>query len=290
MSPNLVRRIAFAAIAIPAVIAVAWAGRWALAALLAVAAALGARELYDFARRQGVEPLVRTGMTAAALAPLAMGVLLLAPGFAANLIREGYLLVVLLVGVLCLALLRRGPAERPLAVAAVTLLGVLYPGVLLSYALVLRHPIAAPFTSDASVGMALLFYPLVLTWGGDTAAMAGGSAFGGPKLAPVLSPNKTWSGGIAGLVTTLALSLGYAAWVFPRVGVAVTLVEALVLGVVISLAGQVGDVAESLFKREVGVKDSSALIPGHGGVLDRLDALYFVLPVTALAFKLAGIL
>jgi len=290
VSSNLARRIAFAVVAIPAVVGVAYLGRWAFAALLAVAAALGARELYDFARRQGVEPLARTGMAAAAAAPLAMAVQLLAPGYAANLIREGYLLVILLLGTLSLVLSRRGPGDRPLAAAAVTVLGVLYPGFLLSYALVLRHPSAAPFLNDAAVGMALLFYPLVLTWGGDTAAMAGGTAFGGPKLAPVVSPNKTWSGGIAGLVATVALSLGYAAWVFPRVGVALSLKEALVLGVVISLAGQVGDVAESLLKREIGVKDSSGLIPGHGGVLDRLDSLYFVLPATALAFKLAGVL
>jgi phosphatidate cytidylyltransferase len=222
--------------------------------------------------------------------PLVMAMQLLAPGHATNLAREGYVLVALVLGVVCVALLRRGPGERPLAAAAITLLGVLYPGFLLSYALVLRHPYAAPFVSDATVGMAFLLYPLVLTWGGDTAAMAGGIAFGGPKLAPVTSPNKTWAGGIAGLVATLALSLGYAAWVFPRAGVTLTLVEAVIFGVVISLAGQVGDVAESLFKREVGAKDSSTLIPGHGGVLDRLDSLYFVLPVTALAFKVAGVL
>lgn len=290
MSSNLVRRIAFAVVAIPAVVGVAYLGRWAFAGLLAVAAALAARELYDFARRQGIEPLARSGMAIAAALPLAMAVQLFAPGFAAQLLREGYLLVLVLLVVLCLALVRRGPGGRPLTAAAVTVLGALYGGFLLSYALVLRHPLAASAANDAPVGMALLFYPLVLTWAGDTAAMAGGSALGGPKLAPVVSPNKTWAGGISGLFATVALSLAYAAWLFPRVGVALTLGEAVVFGVVISLAGQVGDVAESLLKREVGVKDSSALIPGHGGVLDRLDSLYFVLPVTALAFRLAGVL
>jgi phosphatidate cytidylyltransferase len=138
--------------------------------------------------------------------------------------------------------------------------------------------------------MTLLFYPLVLTWAGDTAAMAGGKAIGGRKVAPIVSPNKTWAGTLSGLFAAVALSLVYAAWVLPRAGVPLTLTQAVVFGVVISLAGQVGDVAESLFKREIGVKDSSNLLPGHGGVLDRLDALYFVLPVTVLAFRLAGIL
>jgi phosphatidate cytidylyltransferase len=114
-------------------------------------------------------------------------------------------------------------------------------------------------------------------------------SFGGPKMAPRVSPNKTWSGGISGFVGTIAVSVIYAAVVFPRAGVTVSLAEALVLGAVISVAGQLGDVAESLFKREVGVKDSSALLPGHGGVLDRLDSLYFVLPVTALLYRLAGV-
>jgi len=290
VSGNLIRRIAFAVVAIPAVVAVAWMGRWTFTALLAVAAALGARELYGFARAQGIEPLERTGMTAAALAPLAMGTVVMAAGPAAPWVREGYVLVVFLLAVLCLALVRRGPGGRPLASAAVTVLGVLYPGFLLSYALVLRHPHPGLIAADAPVGMALLFYPLVLTWAGDTAAMAGGKAIGGPKLAPVVSPNKTWAGGISGLAASVALSLMYAAWVFPRAGVPLTLAQAVVFGIVISLAGQVGDVTESLFKREIGVKDSSALIPGHGGVLDRLDSLYFVLPVTAFAFRLAGIL
>jgi phosphatidate cytidylyltransferase len=120
--------------------------------------------------------------------------------------------------------------------------------------------------------------------------MAGGKAIGGPKLAPVVSPNKTWAGTLAGLFASVALSLAYAAWVFPRAGLALSVAQAVVFGVVISVAGQVGDVAESLFKREIGVKDSSNLLPGHGGVLDRLDALYFVVPVTVLAFRLSGIL
>ena len=290
MSPNLVRRIAFAVVAIPAVIGIAYLGRWTLAGLLAVAGALGARELYGFARAQGIEPHGRTGMAAAALAPLAWAVTLFAPGFLAQLIRDGFLLVVLVLGVLLLALARRGPTGRPLTAAAVTLLGVLYPGFLLSYALVLRHPHPGPFANDAAVGMAMLGFPLVITWVGDTAAMAGGMTFGGPQLAPVASPNKTWAGFWSGLFAAVALSLIYAALVFRRAGVTVNVPEAIVFGAVVSLAGQVGDVAESLLKREIGVKDSSTLIPGHGGVLDRLDSLTFVLPVTALAFRLAGIL
>lgn len=284
----MTRRVAFAAVAIPSVIAIAYLGRWPLAALLAAAAALGARELYDIARKQAIEPLVRWGMFSAAAVPLLVAMTMFAPGFAANLVREGYALLLFILATFTLALLRRAPTQKPLPVVAITVLGVLYPGWLLSYALFLRHPVPS-LQSDATVGLALLLYPLILTWVGDSAAMTGGKTFGGAKMAPVVSPNKTWSGGISGLLGTVALSLIYAAVVFPRAGVSISLPEALVFGVVISVAGQVGDVVESLFKREVGVKDSSALLPGHGGVLDRLDSLYFVLPVTALLYKVASV-
>ncbi len=285
----MARRVAFAAVAIPSVIGIAYVGRWAMAALLAVAAALAVRELYAFAARQDIVPLTLLGTAAAALTPLAVATTLFLPGFAAQMIQSGYLFLGFMLLVMTVALVKRGPAGRPLASVAITIFGVLYAAWLPSFALYLRHPLPAPFVNDSTVGMALLFYPLILTWVGDSAAMTGGKAFGGAKMAPVVSPNKTWAGGISGLFGTVALSLIYAAVVFRRAGVSVSVPQALLMGVVISIAGQVGDVVESLFKREVGVKDSSALLPGHGGVLDRLDSLYFVLPVTSLLYHLVQV-
>jgi phosphatidate cytidylyltransferase len=282
VSGNLARRIAFAVVAIPAVFGFAWLGGWWFAGLLAVAGALGAREIYGFARSQGIDPLERLGMLGAAAAPLATAWPLLAPSWASIVVREGHVAMVWLLVVVVAAMVRRGPQGRPLAVVGVTVFGAAYAGWLLSFALKLRHPAPGIMVNDTIVGMSLLFYPLVLTWLGDTAAMAAGKAIGGPKLAPVVSPNKTWAGALAGLVTSLAASLLYAAVVFTRAGISLAVWEALVLGAAISVVGQVGDVAESVFKREIGVKDSSSIIPGHGGVLDRLDALYFAIPVTAL--------
>ena len=110
----------------------------------------------------------------------------------------------------------------------------------------------------------LVFFPLVVTWVCDTAAMFGGRTFGGPKLAPTVSPGKTRSGAVAGVVGAPAGGAASSArWMFPRVGLDLgALAAALVIAAVLSVVGQVGDLAESLFKREAGVKDSSQLHPG----------------------------
>jgi phosphatidate cytidylyltransferase len=120
--------------------------------------------------------------------------------------------------------------------------------------------------------------------------MFGGRLIGGAKMAPTISPGKTWAGGIAGVIGGVAVGGLYAALLFPRVGLPVDLFAAIALALVISIVGQIGDLAESLMKREAGVKDSSALIPGHGGVLDRLDSLYFAIPVAAAAYHLLGLI
>jgi phosphatidate cytidylyltransferase len=134
-----------------------------------------------------------------------------------------------------------------------------------------------------------VFFPLVVTWVCDTAAMFAGRAIGGPKLAPVVSPGKTRAGGVAGVIGALVVAPVFARFVFPPLGVAGSLAALLLIAAVLGVLGQVGDLAESLFKREAGVKDSSHLIPGHGGVLDRLDALYVVIPVTAALYRALGV-
>jgi phosphatidate cytidylyltransferase len=104
-----------------------------------------------------------------------------------------------------------------------------------------------------------------------------------------VSPGKTRSGSAAGVVGGLVVAAVFGLAVFPRLGVQATLGSLLLMALVWSTLGQVGDLAESLFKREVGVKDSSALIPGHGGVLDRFDSLYFVVPLAAALYRFFGL-
>jgi phosphatidate cytidylyltransferase len=129
----------------------------------------------------------------------------------------------------------------------------------------------------------------VLTWICDTAAYAAGTRLGGAKLVPLLSPKKTWSGAAGGLAGALVFAVVLGLLVLNRVGWHFGVGHLLVVGLLVGVVAQVGDVAESLLKREAGMKDSSALIPGHGGVLDRLDSLYFIIPVSAALFRLYGV-
>jgi phosphatidate cytidylyltransferase len=123
---------------------------------------------------------------------------------------------------------------------------------------------------------------LVLVWAYDTGAFLAGSRWGRRKLAPRLSPGKTWEGVLGGLVAASLAALGLLSWIAPELSVLMRVGHALGLSVLVSAAAQLGDLFESLLKRAAGAKDSGGLFPGHGGMLDRIDALLFALPVYAL--------
>jgi phosphatidate cytidylyltransferase len=286
MASNLVRRIAVAAIAIPLAVGVIWLGGWPLAAALAALGVLGTREIYDLARRQGIDALDRTGWLAAAAIPL---LAYWAKGSETHWAEPAlYLGALWVMATLVVAMVRRGPSGRPLAVVSVTLFGCLYASALLAFLIPIRHGVNA--ANQPFAYLCLTLFPLVITWIGDTAAMAVGIRMGGAKLAPVLSPNKTRSGAVGGFVGSVVTALVLGLLVLNRVGWNFAVWQLVTVGGVVGVVAQVGDVAESLFKREAGVKDSSALIPGHGGVLDRLDSLYFVVPAAAGLFKLFGVI
>lgn len=133
------------------------------------------------------------------------------------------------------------------------------------------------------IGLAVLLWLLVVVWATDMMAYAVGRGIGGPKLAPRVSPGKTWSGLCGGMAGAALIGLLAAA-----LGGSERLLQAAGLGAVLAVVAQVGDLAESALKRQAGVKDSGALIPGHGGVLDRLDGLLFAAPALALFGLLFG--
>ncbi|MGH7630685.1 MAG: phosphatidate cytidylyltransferase [Gemmatimonadales bacterium] len=282
---NLAQRIGFAAVAIPLALGVVWYGGWLLVALVAVVAVLGTRELYGLFHRTGGRALEAAGLAAAAILPAVVYLLVAHPSpVMAAAWPYGAALWVMLV--MTAALAARAPTQRPLAAAAITVFGVCYAAALPAFLIDLRH---AGHGERSWAGAGLVFFPLVVTWVCDTAAMFAGRSIGGPKLAPTVSPGKTRAGAVAGVAAALLVAPLFSAWIFPAVGVSASLAALLLIAALLSVVGQVGDLAESLFKREAGVKDSSHLIPGHGGVLDRFDSLYFVVPAAATLYRLLGV-
>jgi phosphatidate cytidylyltransferase len=274
---ELTRRILFAVIAAPASIAIIYFGDWALAIVLAVLAALAAWELFRMARETGALPLEPAGIGLAALLPIAVHAQRLGIYTLSN---TAIVTMVLLLFASTIWL--RGPTGKPLSSVAITAFGVLYAG-LFSYIYALRYH---DYAVGAAAGTALVFLPVLLTWTTDVGAYAFGRTFGRKKLIPSISPGKTVEGAVGGLGLAIVICLLYVRFVLmPYAQLGLTIQGAVLFAIVISVAAQTGDLAESLLKREAGVKDSSRIIPGHGGILDRFDSLLFVMPV---AFLLLG--
>jgi phosphatidate cytidylyltransferase len=280
---ELSRRIAFGVVAAPIALATVLAGGAALAGLLAIASAIAAWEFFRIARAAGHAPLSDVGCALAGLLPLAVHARYL------GLIqpRLSYFAVVLLF-LLSVAIWARGATGKPLGAVATTVLGVLYTGGLLSFGYALRyHDYAAGSVRIGPIAVAaggiLLGLPLLLTWATDIGAYAVGRTLKGPKLIPAVSPGKTVSGAIGGVAVSVLVAWLYVRFALaPAAQLSMRAMSIVLFGIVISVAAQLGDLLESLLKREAGVKDSSTLLPGHGGVLDRLDSLFFVLPVAQL--------
>ncbi len=274
---ELTRRIIFAVIAAPASIVVLYMGDWALTIVLSVLAALAAWELYRMARETGALPLEPAGIALAALLPIAVHAQRLGV-YTLSLTAVVAMALVLFASTIWL----RGPAGKPLSSVAITSFGIMYAG-LFSYIYALRYH---DYAVGARAGTALVVLPLLLTWATDIGAYAFGRTFGKKKLIPSVSPGKTVEGALGGLGLTIVVCLLYVRFILMPYGqLGLTIQGAVLFAIVVSVAAQTGDLAESLLKREAGIKDSSRIIPGHGGILDRFDSILFVMPI---AFLLLG--
>jgi phosphatidate cytidylyltransferase len=235
-------------------------------------AALAAWEFLGLAEKSGANP----PRVAVLVAILAL--------FTGNLVWEQREQTAAILGILSLALLVFctffRPAEQVLADASTSIFCLFYIGMTLRTLLALRE-------NPEGNGASLVVFLLCVVWAGDIAALYVGRAWGRHKMAPALSPNKTWEGAlgsVAGslLVTGALLGLAHlfvAQWDKIWLSYPGDLWYWLGLAVVVNVAAQVGDLAESALKRSAGVKDSGSLLPGHGGVLDRIDALLLAAPV-----------
>ncbi|WP_322488756.1 phosphatidate cytidylyltransferase [Chloroflexus sp.] len=266
-------RIASVVVLLPLIIAgVWWPPTTALLAGLVIALAIG--ELFVIFRHGGYAPRLIEG--------IAIGWLICAATFFQPLTTIDLALVVVFGSIIgaFIAEIARRDRQTSLLSWALTFAGAYYVGGLLSSYLLLRQlesPLQGGWLAFAHIppGAAWVFFTLAITWLQDTGAFFVGRAFGRTKMAPVLSPKKSWEGFFGGMAAAIATAL----FCVPLLGLPITLVEAAILGVAAGIFGPLGDLAESLIKRQVGVKDSGFIIPGHGGILDRIDSILFTGPV-----------
>lgn len=269
---ELTKRVLVALVAAPVALYTIWLGDAALATLLGVCSAISAWELYRIAREGNATPLTGVGVVLAAAIPLAVHAQYL------RIVQIPHVAVALvMLVVVALTIWMRGVDGKPLGAAAITLFGAAYTGGTLSFLYSLRY---FGYSVGDAAGFTTALVPVMLTWASDTGAYFAGRTFKGPKLIPSVSPGKTISGAIGGVVLTIIVCYALVRFALkPYAHLALSPVNVVVFAVCISVAAQLGDLAESLLKREAGVKDSGTLLPGHGGALDRFDSLFFVLPV-----------
>jgi phosphatidate cytidylyltransferase len=247
-------RILAALVGIPPVLAAVFLAGPALFGAIVLALAFVA--LHEYLRLCSIEPLVSSAVLAAALPVLVSVPVGGASGTAATA----------LLALAVLSLWRVEDPARRFRGLAEGVLGLAYIGYGMACLWLLRM--------ETANGAAWLFLVLAATWAGDSAAYFVGSRFGRRRFSPTLSPNKTWAGATGGLAGSLAGGLA----ALPLFDGAVPVWLPALAGLVVGFAGQLGDLFESLWKRAKGVKDSGSLIPGHGGILDRIDSLLLGIP------------
>ena len=248
-SGDLVPRILSAAVLAPVVLAAVYFGGLPLAILAAAASIILMLEWLHMTRHDARGLTGGLAVAAVGVGVLAAGATLLAPGAVIVLIAA--------IGIYA--------ATRDSWLAA----GIVYASIMAISLLAIRF--------DAEHGLAAVLFVLAVVWATDVGAFAAGRAVGGPKLWPAVSPKKTWAGFAGGLAAALAVGLIAAGLMGARPGIAIAAVI-----IALSLACQAGDLFESAVKRRFGVKDASRLIPGHGGLLDRVDGLTFAAPLAAI--------
>ena len=249
-SSNLYMRVVAALVLAPLTIAIAWLGGWIWTCVVIAAAALLYFEWLMIVGVSNNRLAVAAGMAALALS-----------GICLMLRRTDLAFAAVGVGVLLAAAITQGKRGW---VAS----GLVYAAAALIATILVRR--------DAEFGFIGLMFVLLVVWVTDIGGYFAGRGIGGPKLWPRVSPKKTWAGAIGGLVLALVIAVGFALLGFGKMG------PVLLLGAVLSIVSQLGDLFESAVKRRFDVKDSSHIIPGHGGLLDRLDGFVAAIVVAAL--------
>ena len=312
---NLVSRVLVALVAIPAVLFISYNGGFLFFLFVSAISCLALNEFYAMAVLKGASPQRTLGIAAAVLLNSAFYYQRI-QSFIAQVFFHGeftapflttpwiVLLVLLFFGVLLLIIELFRNKGSVFANTGYTVLGVAYIGVFLGTFIGIREL----FGNEFPIGLAQDYvngvigisvasaHAVAYGWGGltiiaifasiwicDTAAYFGGLATGRHKLFSRVSPNKTWEGAVWGFFGGVGTMIAAQSFYLPYL----KFHQALVMGIIIGVCGQIGDLVESLFKRDAGIKDSSTIIPGHGGVFDRFDSLIFVSPILYLYLNIA---
>ena len=271
---ELTRRVLFSLVGAPLTVAIIYFGGWLLAATLGAVAATAAWEVFRMARAGGANPMERSGIVLAAAIPLLVHAHYLGL-FTLPIAGAALIFLILTASVIWL----RGVEGHPFTAVSVTVFGVIYAA-MITFIYPLRYH---DYAVGAGAGTALVMFPVFVVWGTDTGAYTFGRLFGKRKLMPSVSPGKTTAGAIGGLFVAVVVGWLYSKAILePLAHLALSPAGVVIFAVAISIAAQTGDLLESLLKRDAGVKDSSALVPGHGGILDRIDSQLFALPVAYL--------
>ena len=270
LTRNLAVRAATAVVAVPLLILMLELGGLFVSLGLLIATAIAASEYFSVVAKgdrltQVVGVAAATSLGALSTWGPTMPVSLSPDG--ARLV-SGNLLILMLVLMLVAAffLLRTGDMTTAWPRLAMLVCGACYTGLPLSFIARVRD-----LPPD---GRLWCYLPMVLTWGNDTFAYFCGRTLGRHKMAPGISPGKTWEGAVGAMFLTVGAAFVWRAFAMPSF----TAADAIALGVGISVLGPIGDLTESVWKRSYGIKDSGTIIPGHGGLLDRIDALMFTAP------------
>lgn len=267
---DLRTRMLVAAAGIPLCILAVWIGGIVFVLGLSALALVGMAELVRMYGERSGRPFLWPGVLCAALLPLA--------AWRQGPVGAWWLAAPFVLGLGAYGMATRDPEDGPITGAAVTAFGALYVGGLLGFAV----PLRTELVDGRLQGTLLFFFPVIVTWIADSAAYFVGGRYGRRQLAPRVSPNKTVEGAVAELVAGPLAGLAYGAAMLGPAGVELGAGTAAVVGAAVAAAAVLGDLVESALKRQCRVKDSSSLLPGHGGLLDRLDSLLWVFPVTYL--------
>lgn len=264
---GMVARVVSAAVLVPLALAlVVYAPHWVFLSVVGVLGTFCLQEYDRLARGMGLAG-------APWLTILAWWAILI--GLRGGWVPDVLLLGLAVIAVFVSAMWRRCPLQERARGFAGDLAGIAYVGLCL-YPIV---PVRFDFGEEAGLRWLIVLFATI--WAGDTAAMLTGKSLGRTPFSPSLSPKKTTEGAIGGLLGGTAAAVAVQQLLFRELD----LTQVLVVSVATGVSGQLGDLAESLLKRAAGLKDSSALIPGHGGILDRVDSLMFALPVLYLCLS-----